>query len=51
MALAGIMAGADGLMVESHIAPEESISDAQQTISMEVLEEIMKTSKELWRYR
>lgn len=51
MALAGIMAGADGLMIESHIAPNESISDAQQTISMEALEEIMKTSKELWRYR
>lgn len=51
MALAGIMSGADGLMIESHIVPEQSISDAQQTISMRTLGEIINTSKELWRLR
>lgn len=51
MALAGIMAGADGLMIESHIFPEESVSDAQQTVSMETLGKIITTSKELWRLR
>lgn len=33
MALAGIMAGADGLLVEVHERPEEAFSDGQQTLS------------------
>ena len=33
MALAGIMAGADGLVVEVHEQPEKAFSDGQQTLS------------------
>ncbi|BDS14491.1 3-deoxy-7-phosphoheptulonate synthase [Aureispira anguillae] len=33
MALAGIMAGADGLIVEVHRQPEKAFSDGQQTLS------------------
>jgi 3-deoxy-7-phosphoheptulonate synthase len=31
--LAGIMAGADGVIVESHARPEEALSDGQQTLN------------------
>ncbi|MCH2022160.1 MAG: 3-deoxy-7-phosphoheptulonate synthase [Saprospiraceae bacterium] len=33
MALAGIMAGADGLIIEVHSSPEKAFSDGQQTLS------------------
>ncbi|MDC0230522.1 3-deoxy-7-phosphoheptulonate synthase [Aureispira] len=33
MALAGIMAGADGLIIEAHSNPEKAYSDGQQTLS------------------
>jgi 3-deoxy-7-phosphoheptulonate synthase len=33
MALAGIMAGADGLIIEVHSKPEKAYSDGQQTLS------------------
>jgi 3-deoxy-7-phosphoheptulonate synthase len=42
MSLAAIAAGADGLMIESHTSPDNSISDARQTISIETLSHIMK---------
>lgn len=45
MSLAGIMAGADGLIIESHINPEEAISDSRQTINMESMEKILKNVK------
>lgn len=45
MSLASIAAGADGLMIESHIEPDKSTTDARQTISMEVLREIRKKVK------
>ncbi len=38
MSMASLYAGADGIMLECHISPETSISDAPQTISMETLE-------------
>jgi len=38
---AAIAAGADGLIVESHPNPEESISDADQAITIETLKEIL----------
>lgn len=41
MSLAAIASGADGLIIESHIHPDKSISDARQTISMEELEKIV----------
>lgn len=40
MSLASIAAGADGLMIESHIEPDKSLTDARQTISMDVLKRI-----------
>lgn len=47
MSMAAIAAGADGIMVESHISPEESISDSRQTIDMEQLEKIVNGIKQL----
>lgn len=34
LALAGLMAGADGMMVEIHRTPERALSDSQQTLSL-----------------
>jgi len=42
MARAGIAAGADGLMIEVHPRPEEALSDADQTITPEEFDRIMK---------
>ena len=32
MALAGVAAGADGLIIETHIKPEEAVSDGPQSL-------------------
>ena len=45
MCLAAIAAGADGLMVESHVRPDNAISDAVQTIKIETLVELQKKIK------
>lgn len=45
MSLAAIAAGADGLIIESHVSPDNSISDARQTISIEGLEQIVQKIK------
>lgn len=42
MSVASIAAGADGLILESHICPEKSISDAKQTISMDEVKNIIR---------
>ena len=42
---AAIAAGADGLIIESHPSPAESISDPDQAISCESLEEILREIK------
>ncbi|WML35398.1 3-deoxy-7-phosphoheptulonate synthase [Clostridium sp. OS1-26] len=47
MSLASIAAGADGLIIESHISPDNSVSDARQTISMESLKNIVSGVKKL----
>jgi 3-deoxy-7-phosphoheptulonate synthase len=39
---AAMAAGADGLIIESHPNPEKSISDADQAITYETLEQIVK---------
>ncbi len=53
MARAAIAAGADGLILETHFAPELSISDAEQTISLEdfaqVVNEVGKISAAMGR--
>ena len=41
MALAGVAAGADGLMVELHPTPDLALSDADQTISLDAFERMM----------
>ena len=51
MALAGIMAGADGLLIETHVEPDQACSDSQQTIDIPTLEEIMHHTNEIWRLR
>lgn len=47
MSLASIAAGSDGLMIESHISPNEAISDSKQTISIDVLKDIIIKAKQL----
>src|SRR6266540_2508133 len=41
MTLAGIAAGADGLLVETHPTPDRSISDSEQALSFQAFEELM----------
>lgn len=41
MALAGIAAGAQGLIVEVHPSPDDALCDAQQSIAPDVLERIV----------
>ena len=45
MSLASIAAGADGLMIESHINPDNAISDARQTVSIDTVGDIVKNIK------
>lgn len=47
MSLASITAGADGLIIESHISPDNAVSDARQTVSMKSLEKIIAGVKTL----
>ena len=42
MALAGVAAGADGLMVEVHTNPEEALSDGPQSLYPEQFEKLMR---------
>jgi 3-deoxy-7-phosphoheptulonate synthase len=42
MSLAAVAAGASGLMIEVHPEPNQSISDAKQTLSFEMFEQLMK---------
>ncbi|MFT5645886.1 MAG: 3-deoxy-7-phosphoheptulonate synthase [Aureispira sp.] len=51
MALAGIMAGADGLIVEVHSQPEKAFSDGQQTLSFAEAEVLYKKINQTIRLR
>ncbi|QAT40022.1 3-deoxy-7-phosphoheptulonate synthase [Clostridium sp. JN-9] len=42
MCIAALGSGADGLIIESHINPDNSISDAKQTVSINTVEDIIK---------
>jgi 3-deoxy-7-phosphoheptulonate synthase len=42
MSLAGIMAGADGLIVENHSEPEKAISDGQQSLNFQESENLYR---------
>ena len=41
LSIASVVAGADGIMVETHIRPEKSLSDAGQTINISTLKDII----------
>lgn len=45
MTLAGVAAGAKGILVEVHETPEKSLSDADQAVSPETFKSIMKKTK------
>ena len=47
---AAIGAGADGLLIETHLKPEESVVDAKQTILPETLERIVKYTERFAKY-
>ena len=47
LALAGVAAGADGLIVEAHIDPEKAVSDKDQTISIAEMKEIIEKVRQL----
>lgn len=42
MALAGVVAGADGLLIEIHKCPEEALSDGAQTLSFDEARELFE---------
>jgi len=45
LARAAIACGADGLMVECHPVPEESVSDARQALSLEAMVDLVESLK------
>ena len=47
MALAGVVAGAEGVIVEVHEQPEKAFSDGQQTLYYEQAEELYRKAREL----
>lgn len=47
MSIAALGAGADGLIIESHINPDNAVSDARQTISVSTLKRIINKVKSL----
>ena len=47
MSKAALIAGADGLIIETHINPKQSICDSQQTIDIKTLENIIKFKDKL----
>jgi 3-deoxy-7-phosphoheptulonate synthase len=47
MVYAAIAAGADGIMVEVHPKPDESVSDAKQTISPSTFAQMMQVARQI----
>lgn len=43
LALSGIAAGADGLLIEAHVSPEDAVTDGAQALSIEDFQRFMKT--------
>ena len=41
MSKASLAAGADGVIIETHPSPDQAVSDAQQTISLESFAKLM----------
>jgi 3-deoxy-7-phosphoheptulonate synthase len=51
IALAGIMAGADGVIMEVHEQPEKAFSDGQQTLSFPEAERLFKRMRQAYELR
>jgi 3-deoxy-7-phosphoheptulonate synthase len=51
MALAGVMAGADGILLEIHETPETAVSDAQQTLSFSEAEKLFDKLRKCYTLR
>jgi 3-deoxy-7-phosphoheptulonate synthase len=47
MAMAGVAAGADGLMIEVHDRPEQALSDGYQALKLKRFEEMMQKIRQL----
>ena len=50
MSKASLIAGADGLIIETHINPEQSLCDSEQTINIETLKEIIEFKERMENY-
>lgn len=50
MSKASLIAGADGLIIETHINPEQSLCDSEQTINVETLKEIIEFKERMEIY-
>jgi len=51
IALATVMAGADGIIYETHQKPEEAASDGQQTLNFEESEELINKLRKTFELR
>lgn len=51
MSLAALAAGADGLMIEVHPAPDDSLSDRSQTLGFESFDVLMRQAKGLIEWK
>lgn len=47
MSLAAVAAGADGLIIEAHPAPESALSDSQQTLSLEEAQALVNKARSI----
>ncbi|GGF99995.1 bifunctional 3-deoxy-7-phosphoheptulonate synthase/chorismate mutase [Pontibacter amylolyticus] len=51
MSLAAVMAGADGVIYETHQKPEEAFSDGQQTVNFQESERLIKRMRQAFELR
>ncbi|WP_299708631.1 3-deoxy-7-phosphoheptulonate synthase [uncultured Pontibacter sp.] len=51
MSLAAVMAGADGVIYETHQKPEEAFSDGQQTVNFQESERLIKRMRQAFALR
>jgi len=51
VALAAVMAGADGIIYETHEKPEEAFSDGQQTLDFQESEELIGKMRKVYELR
>ncbi len=51
MALASVMAGADGVMIEVHPEPERALSDSAQSLDIKEFKSLYIALTELWKFK